>query len=344
MKRKDGRGQYTVRWYSAEEREKLLCALERMEFNLTGIRRYPNYKYVKDAPNSYTIQLPGSLYPLRPLIGAAMVSSGGRIYMVDEFIKLMDMDDDIHPRFPVFHIPHDGHKFPDELMRGLCISQGEFLKYHLKMSDKDISRVLPGVYQFHSHKKQFEISRLLCDVERFEDEKEPMVQFGMGICYTNAYDGKKLRNVADEMKESTLKYYNQHHKMMNDLCKRYKRLLIIDLHSFAEDIVPSQQKTAGYNMPDLCIGTDSVFTPDALIKTVRCGFEGIGFSTELNYPYKGTYIPHALLSGESECDCIGIMLEFNKRTYLMEDGSPNEEGIVKIQEAIKRIMLDCLEL
>ena len=28
------------------------------------------------------------------------------------------------PRFPVFHVPHDGWKFPEELMNSVCVPDG----------------------------------------------------------------------------------------------------------------------------------------------------------------------------------------------------------------------------
>ena len=343
---KNRSGQYTVRWYSAEEKEKLLCALDRMGFNVSGAERLPEYQYTEHAPNSYTVEFGGtrSFWPVQPFIGAAMISCGARIYMVDEFIRLMDLDVDHHPRFPVFHVPHDGHEFPRELMESVWVSGGEFLRYHLKMSDKDVAKVLPGVYRFYSHRQQFGISRLLCDVERFADEREPMERYGMGFCYEKAYDGTKLRYVSDETRKKTLRYYEQHHQKMNELCKRHPKMLLIDLHSYSEETVQAGQKEAGRNMPDLCIGTDEKYTPPVLTKIVRSAFSAAGYSTDLNYPYTGTFVPHVVLDGGSDCDCVSIMLELNKRTYLLEDGRPDEAGIMKIRKVIGKIMVECLEL
>ena len=37
--------------------------------------------------------------------------------------------------FPVFHVPHDGCSFPEELMDTVCTPFSEFFRYHEKMRD-----------------------------------------------------------------------------------------------------------------------------------------------------------------------------------------------------------------
>ena len=242
----------------------------------------------------------------------------------------------------LFHIPHDGHRFPAELMRGLTVSEGEFLRYHLTMCDKDISLAVPEEYCAGSHVVRFGISRLLCDVERFPGEEEVMNRYGMGVCYEKAYDGRQLREVTGEVRQETFRYYNEHHRRMDALCEKHPRLLLIDLHSYSEEIVPKAWNETGRDMPDLCIGTDPEFTPPALAEIVRkAALEG-GLTAEENYPYEGTFVPCAVLARDTECDCISIMLEFRRDTYLRPDGSPDPSGVLRLRGLIRRILREAV--
>ena len=58
-------------------------------------------------------------------------------------------------------IPHDGWKFPDELMESVNVSKKEFLAYHEKMRDLKMNSIVPPVQKTGSHVERFEISRLL---------------------------------------------------------------------------------------------------------------------------------------------------------------------------------------
>ena len=46
-------------------------------------------------------------------------------------------------RFPVFHVPHDGDAFPEELMESVCIPREEFLLIHAQMRDVGVRELVP---------------------------------------------------------------------------------------------------------------------------------------------------------------------------------------------------------
>ena len=91
----------------------------------------------------------------------------------------------------IFHIPHDGHKIPKGLKSSLLISNKELLEYDKKMSDRFVSELVNDLpYPIYA----FNISRLMCDVERFLNG-EAMEKFGMGYCYEKLYDDKLFKKV-----------------------------------------------------------------------------------------------------------------------------------------------------
>jgi len=82
-------------------------------------------------------------------------------------------------RFPLFHVPHDGTTFPEELMESVCIPKEQFLSYHERMRDTGVLEMVPNAWRNSGNTLYFPVSRLLCDVERFPGPEEPMERLGM---------------------------------------------------------------------------------------------------------------------------------------------------------------------
>lgn len=225
---------------------------------------------------------------------------------------------------PLFHVPHDGNMFPKELMDSVIVSDAVFAKYHEAMRDTRVRDLIPPKYRNDDHTVNFEVSRLLCDVERFIGTEEIMERYGMGFCYEKAYDGTVIKIITGELKEKTLRYYRTHHDRMDRMCAGRSNILLIDLHSYSDEIIPPAQRSG--LTPDLCIGTDPVFTPDDIKEAFVSAFEKAGFSVDINEPYSGCFVPNAVLRGDARC--ASVMLEFHKRCYLVK--SAEEERIRNI--------------
>ena len=275
-------------------------------------------------------------------IFGAMAACETRSFSVDEALNIIR--NGMAPgesAAPVFHIPHDGWKFPEELMASVCVPRDTFQFYHEKMRDRYAALLIPPCYRTRVQSVEFEISRLLCDVERLEDPREPMKKYGMGICYENAFDGTRINSITEEEKNEAMEYYKEHHRRMNRICDEYRRFLLFDLHSYSDDIIPPDLLTPGHNTPDLCIGTDPALTPPWLAESVRKHFEEAGFSTAFNYPYGGCYIPEDILTGRSSSACMPVMIEFNRRVYIKGKGVPDEEKVLAIRRVIRDIAAEC---
>ena len=244
---------------------------------------------------------------------------------------------------PVFHVPHDGGSFPPELMGSVCIPEDVFRRYHEKMRDTDISRAIPEAYRGGDMCEVFRISRLLCDPERFIGPEEIMEKYGMGFCYEKAYDGTVIKNVSAEIRESTLRYYREHHERMDRICERHPRVLLIDLHSYSDEIVPRDFLQEGVRTPDLCIGVDERYTPSGLVETVKRRFSEADFTIAVDYPYAGCYIPNAVMSGLRGTDLASIMLEIHKRTYCDGRGRSILEKLGVIREILRQVIVDCVD-
>ena len=339
-------GNMRVRFETLEERTEIIRILEeqrgfRIDENLKLLTKIHPYD-----TRTFDLNLKFKTYNywIQPFIGAAMMSSGVRFYSAQEFFRIAELDFKVVPRYPVFHVPHNGWEFPEELMESVCVPQDLFMKYHEELRDTDITQVVPSAYRGGDMCHTFRISRLLCDVERFIGPEEIMEQYGMGFCYEKAYDGMIIKHVTETLKEKTLKHYRDHHEWMDRICNRHPRILLFDIHSYSDRIVPADFLQEDHPTPDLCIGTDDRFTPPELTEIVQKRFTDAGFSIGFNYPYTGCYIPNTVLSGECSTDLVAIMLEFHKRTYCDQNGQPIPEKTKGIEEIVRQIIVDCVTL
>ncbi len=246
--------------------------------------------------------------------------------------------------FPLFHVPHDGAAFPKKLMESVCVPEEKFLYYHERMRDTGALKMVPYEWRNAENTVFFPVSRLLCDVERFLGPGEPMEKLGMGFCYERAYDGTKIKNISDELLRGTLFYYHSHHGRLNQVCTMHPRLLLLDMHSFSDGIVPCDQLRDGEKTPDVCLGIDEEYTPAVLVSAAEAVLREAGFTTARNYPYSGSLVPNAVLGKTVRCECAAIMLEWNKRVYCDRHGNPAAEPIDRIRKTVKRLVEISLNL
>ena len=240
--------------------------------------------------------------------------------------------------YPVFHIPHDGTLFPEELMDSVCIPMDRFLRYHELMRDRDVRKLVPVRYREERHCVCFPVSRLLCDVERFIGPREIMERYGMGYCYERAYDGQRIKNVTAEVLTRTRRYYERHHQRLDRLCRRRDNVVLIDLHSFSDALVPKEFLISGRDTPDVCIGTDPVYSDPMLASAAERVFQTAGFSTDLDYPYSGCLIPNHVLSGSYRGRFRGIMLEVNRRICFEGEGNTSDGRLSLLRELVGRLV------
>lgn len=339
-------GMIRVRFETPAERAEIIRILEER----AGIRVGDGLKRMTGIrPNdtrTFDINLKAKRFTcgVEPFAGAAMCSAGVRFYTAEEFARIAALGFRRVPRYVLFHVPHDGCGFPADLLKAVCVPEEVFLGCHERMRDLKIGEAVPTGCRTQTMCCSFEVSRLLCDVERLIGPEEIMERYGMGFCYEKAYDGRVIKRVTEEAKAAARILYDAHHRRMNAICGENRRVLLFDLHSYTDEILPPFVRGPGAVSPDLCIGTDPRFTPPRLTATVRRRFEALGFTTAENKPYTGLYVPETVSDGKARCDFAGVMLEFNRRAYCDSAGRPDPERLARIRGVISRIMADCVDL
>lgn len=232
----------------------------------------------------------------------------------------------------ILHIPHSSTHLPS--LDGFILDKVEknisLLTDHATDKIFDVDGVEKIVTPY---------SRLFCDVERFEDESEPMFNLGRGFYSTNGYDGSELRELDEGAKVKVYHdYYLKHHerfyKKVKEKLKKHGVAHIIDCHSFNDKpIVPFNYNTKS---PDVCIGTDPFHTPKYLLEYTVNYFLNLGYTVEINNPYSGCIIPKPFFKTNN--DVKGIMIEINKRLY-MENNLILEQEV----EHLHKIMIGYFE-
>lgn len=227
----------------------------------------------------------------------------------------------------LFHVPHSSLNIPRQFF-DICSKDKKYIfKSNLFLCDYMTDKLVPE----KCHKIIFKYSRLFCDVEKFKDDsKEIMAKKGMGVIYTNDCDGT-IAIPNKQYKTKVIKaYYNKHHnkldKMVTIALNKHKKCIIIDLHSFSDEMV--EKLFNSKNNPDICIGIDLNYTDKKLIDFAVEHFKKYGYSIAINKPYSGTMIPNKLLN-KKKSQLQSIMLEINKRVYLN-----NKNDFYKLKDCI----------
>ena len=230
----------------------------------------------------------------------------------------------------ILHIPHSS---TETLNKDILDKKIELLRMTDHFTDELYSSP-------NATKIIFEVSRLICDVERFEDdEQEAMSKLGMGVCYVKNSFSKLLRRVSPEEKKSIVEsYYRPHHLRLSDevdaeLAKDNKAL-IIDCHSFPEVAYPFNSDFK-QRRPDICLGTDEYHTPKALLQRVKKFFLEKGYEVRVDSPYSGTMVPLKHYKKDKRVN--SIMIEVNRKLYMDDEGFKTEH-FEDLQEELRQLL------
>ncbi len=251
---------------------------------------------------------------------------------------MQDVLYDIHPlkELPiVLNIPHSSTHIPDEHKNDYLIDDihTEAMIMADLYTDELFAPLLESCGGIISR-----LSRICVDMERFDDkEQEGMERFGMGAVYTTSSRKEPLRIVRDRQKLIE-EYYKPYHQALEDLVaaslKKFGKCFIIDCHSF--NAQARWYEDATKQRPEICIGTDTFHTPDALIKRVIKTFECMGYETQRDTPFSGTIVPLKYYLQNS--DVTSVMLEVNRKLYM------NEKRLVKNEDGFKEVQINLLKI
>lgn len=231
------------------------------------------------------------------------------------------------PPWVIFHVPHDSTLVPSGIRHQITLSDDDLAEELVKMTDHlTLSLFASGVPV--AQVVRAPVSRLVVDVERFEDDQqESMAGRGMGAVYAVTSSLKSLRRPLHQGERDDLMqaFYRPHHAQLEAAVSAavyaYGRCLVIDCHSFPSVALPYELADPDLGRPDICIGTDAFHTSAELASAFVSAFKREGWSVSLNDPFAGALVP----SGRYQQDrrVSAVMVEINRGLYLQEhDGTP----------------------
>ena len=221
----------------------------------------------------------------------------------------------------ILHLPHDSTDIPERVRDQFILTDAELARELLLMTDMHTGSLFEGAF-VDGHVVRSPVSRLVLDVERFEDDHlEVMSSKGMGAIYTCTSHGHPLRRELSATEKNSLlaDFYRPHHKCLTEATvkalKQFDKAFILDAHSFPSKPLP-YHFDQNVDRPDICIGTDSFHTPAYLQDAFLSAFSQAGFHVRLNAPYSGALVPSSFY----QCDprVSSIMVEVNRSIYMDE--------------------------
>lgn len=241
----------------------------------------------------------------------------------------------------ILHIPHASKVIPREWKHQFCLSAEELEKELLTMTD----HFTDELFDFEDALQvKANVSRLILDVERFEDDKlEHMSKIGMGVIYTKTSQLTALRNsVRHEERVSMIeKYYHAHHQQLEQIChtslEQHGQCLIIDCHSFPTHTLPYELKIHGtLSRPEICIGTDSYHTTHELEESCAQAFQKLGYEVSINAPFAGALVPMAYYRKNANVQ--SLMIELRRDLYMDETTGERNNRFEQLQRDIGQVL------
>jgi N-formylglutamate deformylase len=247
----------------------------------------------------------------------------------------------------ILHVPHSSTFIPPATREQFQLDDASLDRELLRMTDHFTLELFSRTSSAESEIVRSDVSRLVVDVERFDDDAlEIMASRGMGVLYNRTSDGRPLRRplTDSERNELLAVWYRPHHnrltQVVRDAMDSGKRVVIVDAHSFPAKPLPYEldQRT---DRPYICIGTDAFHTPETLLTAMHLELRDLGYSVAVNAPFSGALVPMAFYQKDPRVH--SIMLEVNRSLYMNEETGERRADFAIVAERVQRAYSTAIE-
>ena len=179
------------------------------------------------------------------------------------------------------------------------------------------------------------IKNLPSDIEINLSDK---VRAGIGLITTKDASGNKIYDekldwieVRDRINNYYLPWHNALKIAVKNLSTKFKRVLIIDMHSMPSETIYNNQ------LADFVIGNNfGKSSSDTAQKILSRVIESYGHSVSINDPYPGGYITKNYSSTDENIQC--IQLEIKKSLYMNEKNFTKNDHFDEFSLNLKQII------
>jgi N-formylglutamate deformylase len=223
----------------------------------------------------------------------------------------------------LMHVPHAGTRIPADVRVGIDLGDDALRREVKVMTDARTDGLATSALYGLGVEPTLVInhlSRLVVDPERFLDERESLAAVGMGAVYTRTHDGATLRRDDPAERDALIdRYFHPYTRAVeaaiDEVLSRKDRCVLIDLHSYPPAALPYEQRPQAPR-PQICLGTDAVHTPAALLDQALDVFTDHGFEVKVDTPFSGAYVPPQHHGVDPRVS--SIMVEVRRDTYLRD--------------------------
>ena len=222
------------------------------------------------------------------------------------------------------------------------------------MQDMHINELSNGLEKFGFTVLQSNISRIVIDLNRnineidskiiknlpsdIEINLSDKVRAGIGLITTKDASGNKIYDekldwieVRDRINNYYLPWHNALKIAVKNLSTKFKRVLIIDMHSMPSETIYNNQ------LADFVIGNNfGKSSSDTAQKILSRVIESYGHSVSINDPYPGGYITKNYSSTDENIQC--IQLEIKKSLYMNEKNFTKNDYFDEFSLNLKQII------
>lgn len=259
---------------------------------------------------------------------------------VTEFAEITD--NTVHSPV-ILHAPHGGTWIPEAVRDQFIVSDTELqteLNHMTDHSTDEMARLARDAGGASAVINR--LSRLVVDVERFDDESEEKNQVGMGVLYTHGAQRSRIREMPRDMRPLK-QFYADYAATMTRLCEqalaRHGRAIIFDVHSY--NTLPLGHELHTHEpRPELCVGYEEPHCGATLRGQVRDAFAE--FQQGDNQTFHGAYVPLKYYQREPRVQ--SVMLEIRRDQYLDERTfTASSERVGELGAALTRLVESAAE-
>ncbi len=244
------------------------------------------------------------------------------------------------PAIPVVvHAPHGGAWIPEDERARFLLDDADLAEELRSMTDHGTDQLAEAAVDMGAAVFVNRLSRLVVDPERFPDGREQMEAVGMGFAYTSTAGGAVLRRLNDSDR-ARLKsrwfdpYAASLSKLVDEVRSRFRRCVIIDLHSYPSVPLPYELHCEAPR-PEVCVGTDRFHTPEWLAGLVENKCEGMRLSHARNTPFAGCYVPLSRFGRDPAV--LSVMIEVRRDVYLDEAQALPCAGAARVARLVSTV-------
>jgi N-formylglutamate amidohydrolase len=192
----------------------------------------------------------------------------------------------INPERLLIHVPHASLIIPARDRSDFLISDSELLREARTSSDLHTDALARAAWPA-ARIIEAEVSRLVVDLERFEDDElEGMSVVGRGALYTRDHQGRRIRSdpSPERRRELLDRYYHPHWARLR---RSARDAVLIDLHTYPKIPWPIERAPRGAVRPEIDLGFSSDLTPPGWVDALSVHFRDHGYEVGHNTPYTG---------------------------------------------------------